>query len=246
MFRLKSLDATPAAIINPALKPNPIPGMPLVECSLAEFIAGQPKGFTHVAVSAAVFHEDRLLLVQRAESDSYPGHWELPGGSADPSDKSISESVARELFEETGLRMKRILTEILPPTTFSTGWGKRQKTWLKVNFVVEVTAEDKARVEHEVEMQGSGSGQELVRKDSVIAVDPPAIKLHDKEHQKYQWISAEEVIKNRVAMPGEGAMEFISMDSVSVMLEAFRLNKHIQKAQAIEPLQEAGTEDSKA
>ncbi|KAG9856773.1 hypothetical protein KCU98_g1280, partial [Aureobasidium melanogenum] len=243
MFRLKSLDATTSAIINPPPKPHPKPGMPLVDCSLAEFIAGQPQGFTHVAVAAAVFHEDRLLLVQRAETDSYPGHWELPGGSADPTDKSISESVGRELFEETGLRMKRILSEILPPTTFSTGWGKRQKTWLKVSFVVDVTAESKARVEHEIETQRLS--QELTRKDSVIAVDPPAIKLHDEEHQKYVWISAEEVIKNRVSMPGENAMEFISADSVSTILEAFRLNKHIQKAEIVEALQVAETENGK-
>ena len=243
MFRLKSLDATASAIINPPPKPRPMPGMPLVDCSLADFIAGQPQGFTHVAVAAAVFHQDRLLLVQRAETDSYPGHWELPGGSSDPTDKSISESVARELFEETGLRMKCILSEILPPTTFSTGWGKRLKTWLKVSFVVEVTAECRARVEHELEMQGAG--QELTRKDSVIAVDPPAIKLHDKEHQKYVWISAEEVIKNRVAMPGENAMEFIGSDSVSTILEAFRLNKHIQKAE-VGALQAAAVENGKA
>jgi 8-oxo-dGTP pyrophosphatase MutT (NUDIX family) len=243
MFRLKSLDATASAIINPPPKPRPMPGMPLVDCSLADFIAGQPQGFTHVAVAAAVFHQDRLLLVQRAETDSYPGHWELPGGSADPTDKSINESVARELFEETGLRMKRILTEILPPTTFSTGWGKRQKTWLKVSFLVEVTSESMARVEHEMEKQGQS--QELTRKDSVIAVDPPAIKLHDKEHQKYVWISAEEVIRNRVAMPGQNAMEFIGSDSVSTILDAFRLNKQIQKAE-VGALQIAGMENGKA
>jgi 8-oxo-dGTP pyrophosphatase MutT (NUDIX family) len=243
MFRLKSLDATTSAIINPPPKPRPIPGMPLVDRSLADFIAGQPPGFTHVAVSAAVFHQDRLLLVQRAETDSYPGHWEMPGGSADPTDKSISESVARELFEETGLRMKRILTEILPPATFSTGWGKRQKTWLKVGFVVEVTEESMGRVGHEMEKQGAG--QELMRKDSVIAVNPPAIKLHDKEHQNYVWISAEEVIKNRVAMPGQNAMEFIGSDSVSTILDAFRLNKQIQKAE-VGALQAAGMENRKA
>jgi 8-oxo-dGTP pyrophosphatase MutT (NUDIX family) len=243
MFRLKSLDATASAIINPPPKPRPMPGMPLVDCSLADFIAGQPQGFTHVAVAAAVFHQDRLLLVQRAETDSYPGHWELPGGSADPTDRSINESVARELFEETGLRMKRILTEILPPTTFSTGWGKRQKTWLKVSFLVEVTSESMARVEHEMEKQGQN--QELTRKDSVIAVDPPAIKLHDKEHQKYVWISAEEVIRNRVAMPGQNAMEFIGSDSVSTILDAFRLNKQIQKAE-VGALQIAGMENGKA
>jgi 8-oxo-dGTP pyrophosphatase MutT (NUDIX family) len=239
MFRLKSLDTTAAAIINPQPKPQPMPAMPLVDSELSTFIANQPPGFTHVAVSAAVFHENRLLLVQRAESDSYPGHWELPGGSADPTDKSISESVARELFEETGLRMKRILTEILPPTSFVTGWGKRQKTWLKVSFVVEVAAESKLNVAREVDKMHE-SVQELRRQDSVIAVEAPAVKLNPEEHQKHMWISAEDVIKNRVSMPDSGALEFISMDSVSTMLEAFRMNKHIQKAEAAEALQVAG------
>ncbi|KAI5207997.1 hypothetical protein AUEXF2481DRAFT_7862 [Aureobasidium subglaciale EXF-2481] len=244
MFRLKSLDANVEAIINPPPKPRPSPGMPLLNGNVSQFLAGQPRGFTNVAVAAAVFHKDRLLLVQRADTDSYPGHWELPGGSADPSDKSISESVARELFEETGLKMKRILVEILPPTTFSTGWGKRQKTWLKASFVIEITAESKARAEHEVEMQGSG--QELSRKDSVVAVDPPAVKLSDEEHQKYIWITAEEVIKNRVSMPGEGTMEFIGSDSVSTILEAFRLNKHMQKAELMQALQVTKAEEGKA
>jgi hypothetical protein len=79
-------------------------------------------------------------------------------------------------------------------------------------------------------MEEQEAGQELMRKDSVIAVDPPVIKLHDKEHQNYVWIAAEEVIKNRVAMPGQNAMEFIGSDSVSTILDAFRLNKQIQKA----------------
>lgn len=245
MFRLKSLDGSAAAIVNPPPKPRPEPGMPLVDSSLADFIAAQPQGFTHVAVSAAVFHENRLLLVQRAATDSYPGHWEMPGGSADPTDKSISESVARELFEETGLRMKRILTEVLPPITFVTGWGKRQKTWLKVSFVVEVTEESQAKVEEEVKTQESGQEQELVRKDSVIAVDPPTVKLNAEEHQKHTWITAEEVIRNRVA-GGEGALEFISGDNVSTLLEAFRVNKKMQKAEIVEALQAAGLEDGQA
>lgn len=242
MFRLKSLDGSASTMVQPRPQPLPAPAMPLLNSSLADFIANQPQGFTHVAVAAAVFHENRLLLVQRAETDSYPGHWEIPGGSADPTDKSISESVARELFEETGLRMTRILAEILPPTVFLTGWGKRQKTWLKVSFVVEVTADSEARVEEEVRKQLSG--QELVRKDSVIAGDSPVIKLNPEEHQQHTWITAEDVIKNRVA-GGEDALQFISGDNVSTLLEAFRLNAHLQKAKAAEELQAAENGNAK-
>jgi hypothetical protein len=59
------------------------------------------------------------------------------------------------------------------------------------------------------------------------------------------WISAEEVIRNRVAMPGQNAMEFIGSDSVSTILDAFRLNKQIQKAE-VRALQAAGMENGKA
>jgi hypothetical protein len=48
-----------------------------------------------------------------------------------------------------------------------------------------------------------------------------------------------------VAMPGQNAMEFIGSDSVSTILDAFRLNKQIQKAE-VGALQVAGMENGKA
>ncbi|KAI8948254.1 NUDIX hydrolase domain-like protein [Xylaria longipes] len=61
-----------------------------------------------VCVGAFVFDDvDRLLLVQRAPTDSYPLRWEVPGGAIDAEDESILHGLARELWEETGLRARR-------------------------------------------------------------------------------------------------------------------------------------------
>ncbi|KAK8213612.1 hypothetical protein M8818_002916 [Zalaria obscura] len=98
-----------------------------------------------LVVSAAVFHKDRLLIIQRAENErSWPSCWEMPGGSAEPSDKTVRDALARELFEETGLRMTEAVKEVLPVVTFTTGWVPRERKWLKITFVVEVEKVDKA------------------------------------------------------------------------------------------------------
>lgn len=47
---------------------------------------------------AAVFHNNRLLLVRRADD----GLWALPGGITDPGEL-LAESARRELWEETGI-----------------------------------------------------------------------------------------------------------------------------------------------
>ena len=47
---------------------------------------------------AAVVHDDKLLLVQRADN----GLWALPGGITDPGE-TLAETAWRELYEETGI-----------------------------------------------------------------------------------------------------------------------------------------------
>lgn len=49
-----------------------------------------------------------LLLLQRASTDSYPNFWEPPGGSVDLEDETILHGLVREVWEETGLRVKAI------------------------------------------------------------------------------------------------------------------------------------------
>jgi ADP-ribose pyrophosphatase YjhB (NUDIX family) len=56
-----------------------------------------------VDVRGVAFRDDTLLLVKEKED----GGWTLPGGWADPNE-TPSEAVAREVFEESGFRVKPI------------------------------------------------------------------------------------------------------------------------------------------
>lgn len=159
MFRLKHLDENehPDAIMNPdggsVNSSELLPAAKYIDESPFTYLKAQPNKFTHMVTAAAVFHNNRLLLVQRAEGDSYPGRWEIPGGSVDQTDKSIKSALARELREETGLVLKNILRQILPAETFNTGWAKRTKKWLKLSFVVDITDESQMEAAEEVTMQ---------------------------------------------------------------------------------------------
>jgi 8-oxo-dGTP pyrophosphatase MutT (NUDIX family) len=61
------------------------------------------RGVDLVVARAVVERGDRVLLVRRAEWDTLPGTWELPGGKVDAGE-TIAAALARELEEETGLR----------------------------------------------------------------------------------------------------------------------------------------------
>jgi len=56
-----------------------------------------------VCVGAAVFHQDSLLLLRRIPT--FPGLWELPGGSVEEGE-SLDDALHREVREETGLTVK--------------------------------------------------------------------------------------------------------------------------------------------
>ncbi|PYH95654.1 hypothetical protein BO71DRAFT_482697 [Aspergillus ellipticus CBS 707.79] len=52
----------------------------------------------------------KTLLLQRSPHDSYPYHWEGPGGGIEPAqDATLLDGAAREVFEETGLRVVRFV-----------------------------------------------------------------------------------------------------------------------------------------
>ena len=61
------------------------------------------QGKLRLGCSAVLFGEARetVLLTRRADN----GHWCLPGGMIDPGE-SVSEGCQREVFEETGLRVR--------------------------------------------------------------------------------------------------------------------------------------------
>ena len=57
-----------------------------------------------ILVSTVVFHEQRLLLCQRAQDPS-SGLWNLPSGFMERGE-TLEAAAARETFEETGVRVR--------------------------------------------------------------------------------------------------------------------------------------------
>ncbi|MEV6320398.1 NUDIX domain-containing protein [Nocardia sp. NPDC051787] len=96
-------------------------------------------GIAHFVIGIAVFRAGRLLLVRRAADDYRGGLYELPGGGVE-SGETFAECVARELLEETGLRVRGI-TEFLGGFDYSTRTKSKVR---KYSFVVEAEPGDVA------------------------------------------------------------------------------------------------------
>lgn len=130
--------------------------------------------YKYIATGALVFDNSdctcpRVLLIQRSQSDSMPGLWEIPGGGCDDEDESILHAVARELWEEAGLNATSIGPLVGKPNFFVSRSGKEV---CKFNFLVEV---------ERITVQGKMD-----------------VKLDPIEHQRFVWASEEEVRARRV------------------------------------------------
>ncbi|MCM6776997.1 NUDIX domain-containing protein [Nocardia sp. CDC159] len=90
-------------------------------------------GIDHFVVGVAVFRERKLLVVRRVADDWQGGMYELPGGGVEAGE-TFAECVARELFEETGLRVRRIV-DVVGGFDYATRTKARVR---KYSFVVEV------------------------------------------------------------------------------------------------------------
>ncbi|KAJ2975430.1 hypothetical protein NQ176_g5522 [Zarea fungicola] len=132
------------------------------------------RDYDDICVGACVFDSSgkQLLLIQRAACDSFPSMWEIPGGRCDPDDKTILHSLARELFEETGLVLRHVRRCVCPAQTTGANIhgedGSRGYTFqyrdvraIKYNFLVEVES-------------------------------PLPIRLNPDEHMAFSWLTVEE------------------------------------------------------
>jgi 8-oxo-dGTP diphosphatase len=66
-------------------------------------------GVTHITTGVAVVKGNKILVVRRvAHDDTLAGEWELPGGGVDIGE-TIEQGAARELREETGLEVEKVI-----------------------------------------------------------------------------------------------------------------------------------------
>ena len=124
--------------------------------------------FAYLATGAHVFDTtehgaQRILLLQRSACDSNPNRWEVPGGACDEDDQSILHAVARELWEETGLKARYIGQQIGNAHIFVSRSGKKIG---KFHFLVGVERD---------------------------ATEVPKVRLDPQEHQQYVWATQDEI-----------------------------------------------------
>lgn len=84
-----------------------------------------------VAVYGAIFNSNnQLLIVKRADHDTMPGMWEIPGGSLEYNEK-VDDAIAREVKEEAGLDV-----DVLHPILVHSGPSSRvpEKQVLRIAF----------------------------------------------------------------------------------------------------------------
>jgi 8-oxo-dGTP diphosphatase len=56
-------------------------------------------------VAALIYRDDRLLVCQRRETDSFPLKWEFPGGKVEKGEGPLG-ALRRELREELGIEVQ--------------------------------------------------------------------------------------------------------------------------------------------
>ena len=183
---------------------------------LAQYLSTNPQ-YDRLVVSAFIFdppraklsdssRQPRILIVQRAAHESsYANFWEVPGGSSDARDPTILHSLAREVFEESGLKMNKVLRQIGDVLEFTTGWGSKQKRWAKLSFEIEVA---------EITDQGAHSSS-IAHQDAYSACQNQAhdvaqmpkgkklevaVTIDPNEHQSFAWATLEDLRTNRYAI----------------------------------------------
>lgn len=199
-----SADTSPPQL--PAMAPpyTVAPHLEYFAIPLAEFTSARPE-FETFGVGGYIFSEDadlssetgpaspRLLLLQRAPTDSMPGCWEGPGGASEPdTDITLLDGVAREVLEETGLHVSRIveLVAVDSWTHTSRTTGARFRI-AKYSFLIEVY--------ESMRQSPDGSPQPVPREEIPVRLEASA-------HQACDWATEEDV--RHSVQTGQGKYKF--------------------------------------
>ena len=79
-----------------------------ISYSVKHFVDAPTRAFV------VVRHNSRGYLLLRAYKRKKGVHYQLPGGRIDRDDASPASAAARELFEETGVDLRRMLPRLTP------------------------------------------------------------------------------------------------------------------------------------
>ncbi|KAI0868091.1 NUDIX hydrolase domain-like protein [Hypoxylon argillaceum] len=143
----------------------------------ASYLAAHPGAhFGYIATSALVLDtgtgsDPRVLLLQRAASDSNPNKWEPPGGACDDDDESILHAAARELWEEAGLQAARISRLVGDPYNFSISIGEVRQFSFAVSIKTENGTPPAVRLNPEEHQRFVWATESEVRARNVGGID---------------------------------------------------------------------------
>ncbi|KAI4204794.1 MAG: hypothetical protein LQ350_000860 [Teloschistes chrysophthalmus] len=195
------------------------PSLTAFTVNVPTFLANNPR-YNRLACSAFIFatppsspsttlqQEPHLLLIHRSAHDShFPSFWETPGGTAETTDPTVLHSLAREVYEETGLRVTRFLAQVGNGSDFLHCEPGDSMVYygLKLSFVVEV-----AEVDENGGNGGEGKGLEGI-----------PVRLDPEEHQGFVWAREEEVREGFM----EVGKEIVPGDLRDRMMVAFGIVK---------------------
>ena len=135
--------------------------------------------------------------------------WEIPGGSVDLSDPTILHGLAREVFEETGLKLTRFVRGVGNGIEFTTG---RRKRWMKLSFDIEVEGKIDGMASH---IASHAGGAEKASQTANCSTENTRITLDPAEHQAYKWATEEDIY-------GWGTDNIVTPEQREMMLLAFK------------------------
>ncbi|PHH74086.1 hypothetical protein CDD82_5106 [Ophiocordyceps australis] len=146
-----------------------------------------------MATSTLIFNNDKVLLVQRASTDSMPDQWEAPGGAVDAQDQSILHGAAREMREETGLVAK--------------------------HFVCRVTL-GPGRDEMDV-FYNSTATLRICRLGLLVEAEScDAVELDAREHQAHVWASEQQVVEQAMGTMTTPSMQALVVEAFCLRRQA--------------------------
>lgn len=157
-----------------------------------------------LVVSALIFCQERILVIQRAKTDTFPGCWEVPGGMCSINDETIFHGLAREVYEETGLRVVEVKNMVGSGIRFETPGKRFKRQWLKLLFEVAVA---------ETERDSDGN---------TVDYGHVKVQLNPEEHQAFAWLRKKEVEEG---CSGDVDFKFVQGGNRAVILQAFEVKE---------------------